>query len=144
MREGRTAGGSNKHRSSEQRQRCRAMTDLRCRFAIHFIFNFSEIKRERLRERQREKERNTLREGRREHQAPEQRQSDLRSPISDLRSTICDEGRPGERQRRQRASCSDDDGDVTVHGLLGLVLVCVLGIFFFFFFINTSVLCPLC
>ena len=30
---------------------------------------------------------------------------------------------------------------MTVHGLLGLVLVCVLGIFFFFFLINTSVLC---
>ena len=35
-----------------------------------------------------------------------------------------------------RAS-DDDDGDVTVRGLLGLV--CVLGIFFFL--INTSVLC---
>ena len=37
-------------------------------------------------------------------------------------------------------SYGDDDGDVTVRGLLGLVLVlvCVLGIFFFFL-INTSV-----
>ena len=49
--------------------------------------------------------------------------------------SICDEGRP-LRRRRQRARC----GDVTVRGLLGLVLVCVLGIFFFFL-INTSVLC---
>ena len=38
-------------------------------------------------------------------------------------------------------SYGDDDGDVTVRGLLGLVLVlvCVLRIFFFFFLINTSV-----
>ena len=36
-------------------------------------------------------------------------------------------------------SDDDNDGDVTVRGLLGLVLVCVLGIFFFFL-INTSVL----
>ena len=40
-----------------------------------------------------------------------------------------------------RGDRCDDDDDVTVRGLLGLVLVCVLGIFFFFFFINTSVLC---
>ena len=63
-----------------------------------------------------------------ERRAPEQRQSDLRSLISDLRSAM----------RGDRAS--NDDGDVTVRGLLGLVLVCVLGIFFFLF-INTSVLC---
>ena len=60
-------------------------------------------------------------------------------PFTGLRcwSSICDERRPGERRRGQRARC----GDVTVRGLLGLVLVlvCVLGIFFFL--INTSVLC---
>ena len=42
--------------------------------------------------------------------------------------------------RGDQVNDDDDDGvDVTVRGLLGLVLVCVLGIFFFFF-INTSVL----
>ena len=40
-----------------------------------------------------------------------------------------------------RGDRCDDDDDVTVRGLLGLVLVCVLGIFFIFIFINTSVLC---
>ena len=84
---------------------------------IHFLFNFSEIKSERLRESQREKERNTLREGRREHRAA---------------ST--------EHRSRGRAICGYDDGDVTVRGLLGLVLVCVLGIFFFF----DKHLCALC
>ena len=76
----------------------------RCRSAIHFLFNFNEIKRERLRESQREKEQNTLREGRKEHRAPKQRQSDLRFPISDLRSAI----------RGDRASDDDDDERVAV------------------------------
>ena len=62
--------------------------------------------------------------------------------MTDLPSTmsmsICDKGRP-LRRRRRRARCDNDDGDVTVRGLLGLVLVCVLGIFFFL--INTFVLC---
>ena len=105
------------------------------------LFNFSEIKSERLRESQREKERNTLREGRREHQAASTEHRSRGRAICVLRSPICDEGRPGERRRRRRrARCGDNDGDVTVRGLLGLVLVCVLGIFFFFFLINTFVL----
>ena len=53
-----------------------------------------------------------------------------RSAFSDLRSAM----------RGDRAS-DNDDSNVTVRGLLGLVLVCVLGIFFFFFLINTYVLC---
>ena len=57
---------------------------------INFIsfFSFSEIKRERLRVRERVREKN-LREGRtaggsNEHRSPEQRQSDLRSLMTDL------------------------------------------------------------
>ena len=66
--------------------------------SFHF-FHFSEIKRERLRESQKEKERNTLREVQREHRAPEQRQSDLRFAIFDLRFAM----------RGDRASDDDDD-----------------------------------
>ena len=66
--------------------------------------------------------------------------TDLPSMMSICESMlICDEGRPGERVNDD----DNDDGDVTVRGLQGLFLVCVLGIFFFFL-INTSVLCPLC
>ena len=132
MREGRTAGGSNEHHCTGAEAERSAISDDRSTICENFIsfFHFSEIKRES----KRKKERNTLREGRREHRAPEQRQSDLRSAICDLRSAICDEGRAmttttSELRRRD-------------HGLLGLVcwglvLVCVLG--FFFFLINTSV-----
>ena len=110
LREGRTAGGSkssNEHRSPEQRQRHRgrAMSRwrcLRCWSAIHFRFNFSEIKSERLRESQREKERNTLREGQREHRAASTEHRSRGRAICVLRSPICDEGWPGERWRRRR------------------------------------------
>ena len=112
-----------------------------------FIQSFSEIKRERERLRVWEREKKTLREGRtaggsneaNEHRSPAQRQRRRRQsdePMTDLPSTmsmsICDEGRP-LRQRRRWARYGDNDDDVTVRGLLGLVLVCVLGIFFFFF-----------
>ena len=139
MREGQTAGGSNEHRSLEQkqRQRRRVMTDLRCQSAIHFLFNFNEIKTERLRESQREKERNTLREGRREHRAASTEHWSRGRVIYVLRSSICDEGQSGERRR---ARCND----VTVCGLLGLVLVCVLRIFFFFFYKHLCALCLVC
>ena len=77
-----------------------------------------------------------------EDHSPAQRQRRRRQsnePMTDLPSTmsmsICDEGRL-LRRRRRGARCGDD---VTVRGLLALVLVCVLGIFFFL--INTSVLC---
>ena len=113
------------------------MTDLRCRSAIHFLFNFSEIKTNKLRESQREKERNTLREGRREHRAASTEHWSRGIAICVLRSPICDEGWSSERRRQRRARYGDD---VIVRGLLGLVLVCVLGIFFFFL-INTYVLC---
>ena len=111
---------------------------LRCRSAIHFLFNFSEIKSERLRESQREKERNTLSEGRMEHRVASTEHRSRGRAICVLRSPICDEGWPSERRR---ARLGDDDGNVTVRGLLGLVLVCVLGIFFFFF---DKYLCALC
>ena len=121
-----------------------------------FIQSFGEIKRERDWDSERELERKTLRECRTaggsheadKHRSPAQRQRRRRQsdePMTDLPSTmsmsicekmsICDEGWP--LRRRRRARCGDD---VIVHGLLGLVLVCVLGIFFFFL-INTSVLC---
>ena len=106
---------------------------LRCRSAIHFLFNFSDIKTKKLRESQREKERNTLREGRREHRAAITEHRSRGRAICVLQSTIYDEEWPGEQQWRRRASYGYDDGDVTVRGLLGLVLVCVLGFFFFFF-----------
>ena len=72
--------------------------------------------------------------GRREHRAANTKHRSRGRAIYVLRSLIYDEGRPGERRRRRDCPW--------VSGLLGLILVCVLGIFFFFFFlINTSVLC---
>ena len=130
MREGQTTGGSNEHRCTGAEEERFVISDDRSMICENFIlfFHLSEIKKERLRESQREKERNTLKEGRREHRAPEQRQSDLQS-------VIYDEGRATtttmtELQRRDRG----------LLGLVcwGLVLVCVWGIFFFFL-INTPV-----
>ena len=84
---------------------------------IHFLFNFSEIKSERLRESQRERAKYL--EGGPEG-APSTGAEAERSAFSVLRSAM----------RGDRAS-DDDNGDMIVRGLLGLVLVCALGIFFF-------------
>ena len=105
---------------------------LRCWSAIHFRFNFSKIKSERLRESQREKERNTLREGWREHRVASIEHRSRGRVIFVLRSPIYDEGRPGERRRQWRRR---DRSWVTGFGF-GL---CIGD--FFFFLINTSVLC---
>ena len=62
--------------------------------------------------------------------------------ICDLRSTICDEGRPGEWRRRRRwVSYGDDNGDVTVGYWVWFARVWFWFMYlgFFFFFINTSV-----
>ena len=67
--------------------------------------------------------------------------TDLPSMMS---MSICDEGWPLRWRRRRRARCGNNDGDVTVRGLLGLVLVCVLGIFFFFFYKHLFALCLVC
>ena len=123
-----------------------------------FIQSFSEIKRERDCEFERELERKTLREGRiagesneaNEYHSLTQRQrrkwqsDELMTNLpSTMSMSIYDEGRP-LRRRRWWARCGDDDGDVTVRGLLGLVLVCVLGIFFFFFDKHLCALCLVC
>ena len=121
--EGATSNAAPKQRQSDLRS---PMTHLPSTIWENFIsfFHFSEIKREW------EKERNTLREGRKEHQAPEQRQSDLRSSISDLRSTM-----RGKRRWRRGASCgvAVTWPWVTGFGLPGFGFGLCIGDFFFFF-----------
>ena len=118
------------------------MTDLRCRSVIHFLFNFSEIKRERLRESQREKERNTLKEGRKEHRVASTKHRRrgraicvLRSPIYDLRWGAIGRATTTTTSELQRRRWRHDHPWVTGFGF-GLCI----GDFFLFFLINTSVL----
>ena len=81
-------------------------------------------------------------ECRREHRAAN---TEHRTPIRVLHSPICDLRWGATRRATTTTTSSLRRRDRPwVSGLLGLILVCVLGIFFFFFFFFYKHLCALC